>query len=100
MSAHELFLTERAREDFEDIIAYTTKQWRHDQANEYAARIDAALINLCRFPELGRNRNDLSPGVRSIPMGQHIIYYHPTRDTIVIRRIVHSRRDIHIDLHE
>ncbi len=100
MSARELFLTNRAKEDFEDIIAYTTEQWGHIQANAYVTRINAALMNLCHFPELGRIRDDLSPSVRSVPIGQHTIYYHPTEDTVVIRRIVHGRRDVHIDLIE
>ncbi len=100
MSVLELIITDRTREDFEDIITYTAKQWGHDQADEYASRINAALMNLWHFPKLGRIRFDIASDVRSIPVGQHVIYYHPTEDAIIIRRIVHGRRDVHVDLDE
>ncbi|MGI8405983.1 MAG: type II toxin-antitoxin system RelE/ParE family toxin [Thermomicrobiales bacterium] len=49
---------------------------------------------------MGRIRFDIASDVRSIPVGQHVIYYHPTEDAIIIRRIVHGRRDVHVDLDE
>ena len=45
-------------------------------------------------PRIGRLRDDLFPGCRSVQVEQHVIYYDlPDDTTIFVRRILHARRD-------
>jgi toxin ParE1/3/4 len=43
---------------------------------------------------MGRTRDDLSPGLRSYPVGDHIVFYRVTATELIVRRIVHGRREL------
>ena len=43
---------------------------------------------------MGRARDELSPGIRSMPFGRYVIFYAPLADGIDIIRVLHSSRDI------
>jgi toxin ParE1/3/4 len=59
-------------------------------------QIDAQFEKLARFPLMGRLRGDLSPGLRSFPVGNHIIFYLPITDHsgVYIVRVIEGHRDI------
>jgi toxin ParE1/3/4 len=40
-----------------------------------------------------RQREELSPRLRSFPVGSYIIFYRPTQDGVEIARILHGARD-------
>ncbi len=44
--------------------------------------------------ELGHSRNDLQAGLRVFNAGKHLIFYTPTQEEILVRRILHGHRDI------
>ena len=48
---------------------------------------------LARQPHAGRMREDIAPGVRSLPSGNYLVYYRESRSYIVISRILHAKRD-------
>jgi len=50
--------------------------WGESQAEVYAYRLNTALRELADFPLPGVTRDDLSPGLRSLQVGQHVILYH------------------------
>jgi toxin ParE1/3/4 len=43
---------------------------------------------------MGRERNELVPGLRSFPIGRYMIFYEPLPDGVVIVRVLHGARDI------
>ncbi len=43
---------------------------------------------------MGRTRDDLSPGLRSLSFGRYVIFYLPVDDGIDVVRVLHSARDI------
>jgi toxin ParE1/3/4 len=43
---------------------------------------------------MGRARDELSPGLRSMPFGRHVIFYETMADGIDVVRVLHSARDI------
>ena len=45
-------------------------------------------------PRIGRPRDDLAPGVRSLPVSQHTILYRIESAAIRVPRILHVRRDL------
>ena len=87
-------LTPEADEDFTGILEYTFVHWNQQQMDDFASTIYDALGNLALFPDLGRSRDELSPGLRSHPVGDHVIFYRVTATELIVRRIVHSRREL------
>ena len=96
MSARRLrpVLTRDARTDLSDILVYTEQQWGRQQRIAYRALIQNAIRELARFPLLGHTRDELSPGLRSQPVGSHVIYYWVDDEALNVAHILHSRRDI------
>jgi toxin ParE1/3/4 len=86
-------LTERARNDLDEIWAYI--------AGHSPAAADALIDRLyekCRqlvdFPELGRTRAELSPDLRSLVVRPYLIFYKARSDGVEIWRVLHGARDI------
>jgi toxin ParE1/3/4 len=63
-------------------------------ADAIIARIDKRFEQLSRFPFIGRERSSLAPGLRSIVVGNHLIFYVVEVDQITIVRVIDSRMDI------
>jgi toxin ParE1/3/4 len=93
-SSRRVTLTPEAESDLAGIIQYGVETWGEHQASHYAERIWERLAILAQFPELGRRRDRLSPGLHSHPAGAHLIFYGYTDDQLIVRRIAHSRQDI------
>lgn len=53
-----------------------------------------AESRLADFPELGRSRVDLRPGVRAWVIGSYVLFYEVEADAVLILRILHGARDI------
>jgi len=64
------------------------------EADAWVDRLDAKLRLLAAQPLMGRARDELSPGVRSLPFGRYVIFYLPLSDGIEVVRLLHSARDI------
>lgn len=88
-----VIVSPRARLDQEDIVAHGLRTWGEGQALAYDAVIDTALQELGFFPELGRPRDDIGRGCRSLPVGQHVLYYRIEGRTLLVLRILHARMD-------
>ena len=83
----------RASEDVAEI-------WDHIADNDLAAadrwldRLDKQLWLLATQPLMGRARDELAEGIRSFPIGHHVVFYMPIDDGIDVVRVLHSARDI------
>ena len=73
------------------ILAYTRQQWGENQRNDYREALNRSFDSLRANPELGRARDDLPPGVRSLVVRQHIVFYRLEADTIRVLRVLHGR---------
>ena len=73
---------------------YSVRQWGTVQAREYDATVVRALKLLQEHPNLGRDRSDLVPGLRSHPVERHLIFYRVSADTLIIHRILHQRMNV------
>ena len=56
--------------------------------------IDAKLRLLSEFPGLGAQRDELAAGVRSLPVGNYLIFYRPIDGGIEVVRVVHGARNL------
>lgn len=67
-------------------------------ADRLADRFEDVAQMLAGRPHIGRNRDELAPGVRSFPVGPYLLFYRVAPDGIEIARVLHGRRDIGPDL--
>ena len=89
-----LIFAPNARTDLTQLLLQSRRQWGIRQRNAYKLQIDRALGELTEYPFLGRSRDEISLGLRSYPVGSHLIYYQVQDQAVVILRIIHNRRDI------
>jgi toxin ParE1/3/4 len=90
----ELTLTTRALHDLEQIFESLEEQ-SPEGAMSFAKNLDALQDRLTTFPELGRARDELAPGIRSIPVKPvFVVFYRLKGSRVEILRILHGHRDI------
>lgn len=90
-SSRRLEFTEDAQLDLRSLLRYTNRTWGPEQRDRYADRMTRTIDELLAHPHLGPARDDIAPGLRSLRVGQHIIFYRLIDPTISIVRILHAR---------
>ena len=84
----------RALTDREDILFGGSEVWGEDRAAVYIAELDRVCARLGDYPMLGKSLEDVSPGRRCLPSGEHAVYYRIRQDgSIRISRNLHARQD-------
>jgi toxin ParE1/3/4 len=63
-------------------------------ADRWLDLIDQKCKLLSTMPQMGRDRANLAPNLRSFPVGDYIIFYRPAVEGIVVIRVLHGARDI------
>lgn len=56
--------------------------------------LDLAMRRLGDWPELGRPRPELRAGLRSLSIGNYLIFYRVRADAVEVLRVLHGRRDV------
>lgn len=88
------YLRELARDDLEAIWHYTADEWGVEQAESYLSVLFKCFDELSVNPHLGRQRDEILPGLRSFPQGRHVVFYEIGPSTIEIIGIVHQSADV------
>jgi toxin ParE1/3/4 len=65
-----------------------------DAADDLLRSFDQKVTLLSDFPHLGRARPELRPRLRSIAVGNYVLFYRPLRGGIELLRVLHGARDI------
>ena len=88
-----LELTTPAREDLLDVWAYIAG---HDEtaADKYLEGLRKRALELIKHPELGRKRDEIIPGIRSLLFRNHLIFYRLETSAIQVLRILHGNMDL------
>jgi toxin ParE1/3/4 len=68
--------------------------WWNEVAEKHLFEIEYACERLLHDPLLGKERDELLVGLRSIPMRPHVIFYLASKTGIEIVRVLHQRMDI------
>ena len=89
-----LNLTATAKQDLHDIYTYSLEKWGKKQADEYLKQLENSFYLLLDNPYLGKQRNDLKQGYRSLLTKKHSIFYKISNNEIIVLRILHIRMDI------
>jgi toxin ParE1/3/4 len=86
-------LSRQADADLDDILDYSIAAHGRETAEAYLRTINAALDWLAERPHLGAPRNDLKKGLRSLPAGEHRIYYRFDGQIVLVARVLHKAMD-------
>lgn len=94
-----LAIAAAARDDLRNIARYTEREWGADQARRYLHALRSRLALLRERPRLGRPREELALGLRSLLCGRHVIFYKDREERIEVIRILHGSMDVrrHLD---
>jgi toxin ParE1/3/4 len=98
MSGHSVELTPDATRDVRDITRVSEREWGEDQARTYLQSIHAAFERIGRFPELGKRRDDIYRGLRSMTVGTHMVFYEIHPHHVLVIRVLHQRMDVRSEL--
>jgi toxin ParE1/3/4 len=82
-----------AEEDLLDIWAHIAED-NPDAADRLLDQLALTAETLAENPRAGRLRDELAPALRSLPVGNYVIFYEPIKDGIVIVRVLHGARDL------
>jgi toxin ParE1/3/4 len=90
-------LSNRARQDLEDIRRYTVDSWGRDQWLKYYRGLVSVFEDIQDNPDRGRKRDLFYEGMLSRNYEKHVIFFMPIEaangDPIILR-IVHQRRNL------
>ena len=87
-----------ARADLREIVKHLRSAAGDDIAKALAGEIISAAESLSTMPARQRTRHELHPGLRSLPVGNYMIFYRVKDDTVPVVRILHGSRDITSDM--
>lgn len=86
-----LRFSRRAEADLLSIAAYTLSTWGEDQTIRYLDDLEACCQMLADNPALGRECDDVRPGLRRMEHGRHVVFYREDARGILVSRILHQR---------
>ena len=86
-----IFKTQAAESDLENIWLYTFEQWNEEQADKYYDELIEGINKLLDNPGLGKSRDHIRKGYRSVQIKHHVIYYRIEEANIRIIRLLHER---------
>jgi toxin ParE1/3/4 len=83
----------QALADLAEIWAYIAQD-SLKQADNFTDRVDRLFRALAKQPDMGRARPELLANLRSIPLGNYVIFYFPRKNRVEIVRVLHGSRDL------
>ena len=64
------------------------------EADRWVDRLDEKFSLWATQPMMGRGRDELTPGIRSLVFGRYVVFFEPLPDGIDVVRVLHGSRDI------
>lgn len=93
MPTHQLVIAPAAKADLKNIYQYGLQQWGKSQSDSYLETLKEHFWAITEQPLMGAERPELLPGIRSLPIESHTLFYRVNTDTVDIIRILHGRQD-------
>ena len=91
--AHQLVISEQARDDLIDIWQYIALD-SIESADDFVDLVYEKCSEIAVFSEMGRKREELVPGIRSLPVKRYVIFYRIRENCIQISRVLSAYRDL------
>ena len=86
-------VSDATRADLDEIWFYIAQD-DTDAADRFIRAIISRFPMLAGMPEMGRQREDLAPRLRSFAIGNYVIFYRPMENGVEIARVLHGARDL------
>ena len=67
------------------------------EADLWVDRLDAKFELWATQPMMGRPRDELAQGLRSLTFGRYVIFFEPMLEGIDVVRVLHGSRDLEAD---
>jgi toxin ParE1/3/4 len=90
---NQIRVSDKATADLDEIWLYITQD-NPDAADKYIRAIVSRFPTLASMPFMGRQREELSPRLRSFPVGRHVIFYRPLDNGVEIARVLDGAKDL------
>ena len=84
---------ERAEKDLVQILDYL-EQHSPPAAERVATAVDRRCAQLEQLPEIGRPREEIAPGLRSLVIERYVLFYRVTPTAVQVLRILDGARDL------
>ena len=98
--SHRVLRRARARQDLLECAAHLELEAGYDVAERFLRAAERSISRLATSPHLGWPRESPDPrlpGIRTWRIEgfeQHLVFYRPSRDSLLILRVLHGSRDI------
>jgi len=92
--AKDYHLSIAVEQDIGEIYDYGVYRFGMDQAVKYLMELDLVFTQIVKNPDLGKKRDEIKVGLRSLPKNSHVIFYRLLEDSIRIVRVLHGSRDL------
>ncbi len=93
-------LSAAARKDLIAIRIYSNNEFGSQIADKYFLGFEDAFDRLTNFPKSGRPTPDIGESIRCLTHRRHRIFYEIRSDIVLIIRIIHYAKAIHMDFHD
>ena len=87
----------RSRDADADLLSiwqFGADEWSPEMADRHLREIEHMCDRLRDEPGLGRKRDELITGMRSMLVHPHVIFYEISPTTVTIVRVMHQRFDV------
>ena len=84
----------RARADLLAVRAWSEHRWGAERTRDFLEGVVESIERLAEFPLMGRARNALLPGLRSVRYRGYVIFYALEEDRPVVIAVIHERRNL------
>ena len=88
-----LDVTEIARAALKSIRRYSQRTWGPDRTAQYMAALRDTMKGLLAGTAVGRDRDDLRPGLQMATSGRHCVFFEGDQSRILVVRVLHDRMD-------
>lgn len=88
-----VFIRPRAQVDIIEIWEYIAED-SEPAADRWVDELNDKLALWSTQPRMGRPRDELEPGLRSLPFGQYVVFFEALPAGIEVIRVLHGSRDI------
>ena len=87
-------LSPPAEMDLREIFDYTEDNSGRIQAIQYLRSFEDIFRLISDNPDIGRNRNEIRKGLKSLAHKKHVVFYRILKSHIRIIRVLHGNRDL------
>jgi toxin ParE1/3/4 len=86
-------IASRAQTDLDEMWSYVARD-SMAAADRLIALLYQKFLLLSTQPLIGEERPKLAPGLRSVSVGNYVVFYCPTQSGIEVARVIHAAREI------